>query len=133
MMNKFSRNFLHLLESTYPNWQGLAREVNGYFELEIASPDYPELELTIDTDEEEVIIGFGKYHCHWDGLGFENIEEEWRDVLQFIDNLITNKIQIVSWYKDGNWSGSSWVYRGEEYEPNSAFDNIEYTSWLSGI
>ena len=131
-MNEFSENFLKLLESKWPDWKGKAKPVGEYFEFEIPSGGDHGVKLTIDTDEDEVTIGFGNYHCHWDGLGFETLEDEWKDAIQFIDGIVSNNIKVVSWFKESRWCGSSWVYSGETYEPDCAFDKIVYQSWCNG-
>lgn len=132
IMNEFSRNFLKLVESKWPEWKGIANSVGDYFEFEVSSIGDPEIKLTIDTDEDEVTIGFGNYHCHWDGLDFDSLEAEWKDAIEFIDGIVSNNIQIVSWFKESKWRGSSWVHTGESYEPGCSFDNLVYQSWSSG-
>ena len=131
-MNEFSESFLKLIESKWPKWKGIAKPVGEYFEFEVSSPEDNELQLMIDTDEDEVTIGFGYYHCHWDGLGFESVEDEWEDAIQFIEGIVNNSIIVVSWFKESKWCGSSWVKAGEIYTPDCAYDELVYQSWFGG-
>jgi hypothetical protein len=108
-LDGFSRKFAETLFAVYPAWREFARkETNkaGDRYLVVQPPDPPGSStaepLTIWTENGEVSVGFDHFHMH-----FYWPAEEDLDPLKFIEDVLADRVAVVSYWKGDQWLGSS--------------------------
>jgi len=108
-LNDHSRSFAQALFSARPYWREFARMAkprhgSGMFLfVTVIPPESSKAEhpLIIDTDDDEVTIGFDSYHAHFHWPDFD---EEYGNPLRFIDDVVGERLVVVS-----IWSGEDWA------------------------
>ena len=108
-LNEHSKIFALALFSTHPSWReyaAMAASTDGDGMVLIVTVPAPESSraeypLTIDTDNDEVTVGFDKYHSHFD---WPSSDEGHGNPLCFIDDIIKERTVVVS-----VWSGEKWA------------------------
>ena len=106
-LDDHSKAFAQALFSVRPSWREFARvEKSSYGDqlILVVTVDPPESSkadhpLIIDSDNDEITIGFDVYHAHfnWPDLGYG-------DPFQFIEDVVEERIAVVSL-----WAGEKWV------------------------
>lgn len=56
--------------------------------------------LVIDTDNDEVTVGFDFYHWHFE---WPSQDEEYGNPLRFIDDILHERIVIISFWSEVKW------------------------------
>lgn len=135
-LNPFARGFAIALFATYPEWRPLAaletwdQAEPGSLALAVSSPAKPERELWIGTWGEEITVGFGEYgwHAHFGAhIGLDHAES-YRAALEEIDALLTDRLAIMTSFRDDRAGGSESLWEDEEPEVGEA-DRVEIESW----
>jgi hypothetical protein len=129
-LNEFSGQFAEALFESFPWMREHARvEVRdgaerGVLVVEVTpAPIRPDCTLWVSTDGDEITVGFGMFHTHFDWLS--SAEPDRDDPIGFIRDLVDDKILIEDWTKGGEWSGSSTLGQGEEPDlTKMAADNV---------
>jgi hypothetical protein len=81
-------------------------------------------------------VGFDWYHSHfqhWTGDGDDFMPQT---ALQFVKQVIDERIAIVSWWEGGEWRGSSRLEAGGVPGPPSwqaHYDRIRVRSWRGSL
>lgn len=140
-MSDFPLDDAQALFAVFPEWRAFARseaEESGvpYLVVHVPAPAEADEEhgLTIDTSNEEVTVGFDCYHSHfnaWDGDG-EDVGT--LAALEFIKQVVHERVAIVSWWLDEKWCGSSRTAAGSTAEVASwagaqGCNRIRVRSW----
>lgn len=118
-LNSFSRTFFTDLLQSFPDLASKAviddkeNVQPGSILLEF-TPDAsrPESIFYISTNNEEVTIGFDRYHSHFDWPA--KLSDWQTNPLTFIDALLHDQIFVEVWEKAGEWTGSSIIEADEE-------------------
>jgi hypothetical protein len=108
-LNEHSKTFASVLFSAHPSWREYAAmaasTVSEGMVLIVTVPppessqaEYP---LTIDTDNDEVTVGFDKYHSHF---YWPESDDEYENPLRFIEGILEERTVVVS-----IWSGEKWA------------------------
>lgn len=79
--------------------------------------------FSISTADGEITIGFSAFHTHfsWPPEGED-------DALEFIRDLIAERILIEAWFKAGRWTGSGTLQPGES--PNLRAMEDDHQVWV---
>jgi hypothetical protein len=64
--------------------------------------------LVIDTQGDEIIIGFHEWHTHGDLLGGDTPDEHVSAALEFVRRILEDEVQLVISYVDGAFQ-DAWV------------------------
>ena len=119
-MDNFSVNASEVLFSEFPKWRGLARVERAddgaeFLIIEVAAP--PEADaafgLVIDTANEEITVGFDHYHAHFDSFVGDGEHFGTKAALEFIKQILSERVAVVSWWSDETWRGSAQTEAGK--------------------
>lgn len=139
-MDDFSANVAETLFSEFPEWRKLARTETGddgaeCLVVEVPAPQAARVQygLRIDTANGEVTVGFDHYHCHFDTLTGDEDHSGKRTALEFIRQILSERIGIQSWWRDEVWCGSRPLEARESpARPTwltAAIDRVRVRSW----
>lgn len=131
-LDEYSINFSKVLYSTFPEFKQYQKikdydEYNeAYLLIEIPSPYNNDNILEVTTYGEEITVEFDLYHCHFSyGL---NDEEDFRLAVEFIKEIIDEKIAIAVIKKEDEWI-SSCIIRENKLPKVNEDETIEIKSW----
>ena len=116
-MDDFARSFAAALFEAAPELQQYARADHGLLLIDLSpGPARSDCEFWVSTDDEEITVGFGMYHQHFDWLVPEPYWPE-NDPIKFIKSVMSDETLIEDWTRDGKWTGSR-VLRADD-EPDT--------------
>jgi hypothetical protein len=138
-MDAFSLAAANEIFDAFPKWRALAREEpadngNSFLVVEVTPPASSNVEhgLVIDTDNEEITVGFDCYHCHFDTWVGDGEHFGTQAALEFVKQIISERVSVVSWWHDDKWRGSSQLAAGASPEQpswQSSFNRVRIRSW----
>jgi hypothetical protein len=105
-LDDFSRFFADALFEAVPSLRDYARSENGVLRIDLKpGPVRQGCEFWISTDSEEVTVGFGMFHMHFDWP----VRDAWpeSDPIKLVQSVMSDETLIEDWTLDGEWSGSS--------------------------
>jgi hypothetical protein len=112
-LDDFSRSFAVPLFAAVPDLREHARAENGVLLVELQpGRARPDCTFWISTDDEEITVGFGFFHMHFD-WPVRNPSAE-SDPIRFIQTVMSDEALIEDWTLNGKWSGSQVLAVGEE-------------------
>lgn len=132
-LDDFSKRIASQVIEKFPQWQSLAKvkEKDGETAFSVTvTPPSGEYEhpLTLHTFLEEVTVAFDAYHAHfWE---FDDPDSE--DALTFINQLLSDELPVVSYWRDDQWCGSTVLRESELPSTNAEFpyaNRIRIRSW----
>ncbi|HEY2032747.1 MAG TPA: hypothetical protein VGH02_03590 [Rhizomicrobium sp.] len=119
-LNPFSVEFARALFSKYPSWREFSKidssnYSTNFLVVEVPAPaeskaDFP---LIIDTEGDEVTVGFDRYHSHFNWPPFDEVHQ---NPLVFIDDIVQERVAIASLWGDSRWLGSQTLAPPERTE-----------------
>lgn len=123
------------LLTEFPAWRQFARheddDGHSYLVIEVPVPEAANVEraLLMTTANDEVTIGFDAYHSH-----FDDCVGEFEGALEFVRQLISERVAVVSWWQDEEWRGSTTVEAGAEpgfpsWASSQRVNRIRVRSW----
>src|SRR5262245_7239208 len=125
-MDRFSEQTASEILAAFPSWQPLARaesreDGTSYFVLQVAAPLEAAVDhgLLIHTDHEEVTVGFDFYHSHFDSAVGDGEHFGTAAAIEFVRQILAERVAVVSWWLNDEWRGSSQVEAGAE--PDASF------------
>jgi len=109
-LDDHSQSFAQALFSAHPSWWNSARmekSSGGNQMILVVTVEPPESSkgdhpLIIDTDNEEITVGFDAYHAHFDWPNDPN--EEYGNALRFVEAITEERVAVVSL-----WAGERWA------------------------
>ena len=118
-LNPFSRSFFVELSRLFPDLASKAvnddneKVTPGSLLVEFTpNASRPDSVFYISTDNEEVTVGFDRYHGHFE---WPAEYSDWQmNPFTFIDVLLQDRILVEVWEKAGKWTGSSVLEAKEE-------------------
>ena len=137
-LDPFSQGFVDLLRTSYPHLLDLASTKPetttnaAYVEVIIPSPvDGPFQDgLYIQTLNEEITVGFGEYHQHFNEWNIGKEEDATRNTyevaMNFVDRVLSEDLLQVTVEKEGRYF-ASWL------EPSDSIEDIRAgrASWMN--
>jgi hypothetical protein len=138
----------HTLEPllhAHPEWRAAVRsdaadDGSAYDVLELQAPPGAHVEhgLFVSTENEEITVGFDVYHSHFDSWVDEANPGYGLGALEFINNLLAEKVAVLSWWTGETWAGSSQLAAGESPKlPSWAgapkVDRVRVRSWNGSL
>jgi hypothetical protein len=118
-MDTFSIETANELFSVFPQWRQLARseqaeDGTSYLVVEVSPPPEANVEhgLRIDASNGEVTVGFDCYHSHFDSLVGDGEHFGTKAALEFIKQLLSDRVAVISWWSDEKWRGSGQLEAG---------------------
>lgn len=118
-MDDFSQKTADQLFARFPEWRKFARveksdDGRTFLIVEVPAPSEANVEhgLIIDTAGAEVTVSFDAYHCHFDSWTGDGDHFGTTAAGYFVEQLVTERIAVVSWWNDETWRGSGQVEAG---------------------
>jgi hypothetical protein len=112
-LDDHARTFADVLFAAVPELRTHARADEGVLRIELEpGTARQDCLFWIDTDNEEVTVGFGMYHMHFDWPTRDVCLED--DPIAFIRSVMSDETLIEDWTLDGKWTGSSILTASEE-------------------
>ena len=104
-LDGFARSFAEALFGAVPDLRAHARTENGELWVELdPGPARKDCKFWISTEGDEVTVGFGMFHMHFDWP----VRDGWQsDPIRFIQSMMADETLIEDWTLDGKWAGSS--------------------------
>lgn len=106
-LNDYSKRFCIQFVDNYPWWSEYIKSHSqeyatpGSIKITIPSPNLKSDVLYISTDNGEITVGFSHWHTHYTNYASDKEEEEFIGAFELIDEIINEKIVIVSfWHND---------------------------------
>jgi hypothetical protein len=112
-LDDFSRSFADALFAVVPSLRDYARSENGLLLIDLMpGAERQGCKFWVSTDSEEVTVGFGMFHMHFDWP----VRGAWpeSDPIEFVQSVMSDKTLIEDRTFDGKWSGSSILAATEE-------------------
>lgn len=108
MLNDFSQGFADRLFAKHPEWRQYVDESSAeVLAIEVPSPNTcARTGLCIDTDDDEVTVGFDRFHSHFFGRGDEEIYDA---ALAFIDGILSEAVVVLVYHEGERWAKSMCV------------------------
>lgn len=138
-MDPFSLAAADEIFAAFPEWRALAREEQAddgtcFLVIEVKAPLEANVEhgLIVDTQNREVTVGFDCYHSHFDQWVGDGDHFGTQAALEFIKQVLNERVAVVSWWQDEKWCGSSQVEAGTSPQPpwwQTRFNRIRIRSW----
>jgi hypothetical protein len=115
-MDEFSEAFATWLRQRRPAWLGMAKAESASVEIAFASPNPRAVApVWISSADEELTVGFDYTHGHFNAwMGTESDEDVFERALQFADDLVGERLVVVSGLAGGAWAGSTTVPPGDD-------------------
>lgn len=112
-LDELSRSFADALFVAIPELRAHARAEDGVLRIDLTPrPEGPRHAFWVWTDDEEVTVGFGMFHTHFDWSLQGPVSPD--DPIGFIRSLMSDELLVEEWTLDGRWSGSSTLEASEE-------------------
>lgn len=119
-LNEFSASFAQVLFEAFPALEAFgtidphAEAVSGSLLVEFSPPPAREDCLFwVSTDCEEITVGFGLFHTHF-AWPQPDDDPYWEHPIDFMRDLMNDRILVEDWLKDGAWAGSSTLKADQE-------------------
>lgn len=112
-LHDLSRSFAKALFAALPKLREHARANEGVLRIELEpAPARPTCGFWISTDDNEVTVGFGEYHAHfeWPPTSGHVLD----DPIEFARSILSDEFVVVDWTRDGDWKRSRVSRAGEE-------------------
>jgi hypothetical protein len=125
----------------FPEWRPLVREEraddgSSFEVLEVQAPAGANVKhgLVIDTAGDEITISFDAYHSHFDEWVGDGTQFGTMAALEFIKQLVSERVAVLSWWKGEQWCGSTQLEAGQAPELPSwagapTIERIRVRSW----
>ncbi|WP_140637625.1 hypothetical protein [Methylibium rhizosphaerae] len=140
-MDTYSLTSAEQLFAAFPEWRSLARseqaeDGSSYLIVEVPPPAEANVQhgLVIDTSNDEVTVGFDCYHSHFDEWVGDGEHFGTLAALDFIKQIVSERVSVVSWWFNEEWRGSAQLEAGVPPQPPSwdhagSFNRIRVRSW----
>lgn len=131
--------------AAFPEWRRFVRvetanDGSTYEVLQIQAPVAANVAhgLLVDTSNDEITVGFDVYHSHFDDWVDDNINCGTVAALDFIRQIVSERVAVLSWWQGEKWCGSAQLEAGEEPELPSwagapTIDRIRVRSWNGAL
>ena len=129
----------------FPHWAEFSRletadDGAGFVVIQVPAPLEANVEhgLIIDTSNNEVTVGFDCYHSHFDDFVGNGEHFGTKAALEFIKQIISERVAIVSWWSGDTWRGSSQLEAGAtpiipSWTTASDIDRVRVRSWNGAL
>ena len=126
--------------SAFPHLRANAREERtddgqSFTVIEVGAPLEANVEhgLVVDFSNGEVTVGFDCYHSHFESF-YGGEDDAPTAAVQFVSQLLEERIAVVSWWRDDSWHGSAQVEVGDElrvpsWVSSESYNRIRVRSW----
>jgi hypothetical protein len=138
-METFSLVAAEELFAAFPEWRALARneqaeDGSSYLVIDVKPPPEADVEhgLVIETSNGEITVGFDCYHSHFDQWIGDGEHFGTAAALEFVKQIVSERVSVVSWWFDQEWRGSAQLEAGSASEALSwavNFNRVRIRSW----
>lgn len=112
-LDAFAQSFAAALFAAAPELRAHARAQDGALEIGLApGPARTDAGFWISTVDQEVTVGFGMFHMHFDWPPRDDVWPS--DPVAVVRSLMADETLVEDWTLDGTWSGSSILAAHEE-------------------
>ncbi|MDH5828911.1 hypothetical protein QFW80_00030 [Luteimonas sp. M1R5S18] len=123
----------------FVSWEA-ADDGTRYLVIQVPAPPMADVEhgLHIDTSNNEVTVGFDFYHSHFDDFIGDGEHFGTKAALEFIRQIVSERVAIVSWWSGETWKGSTQVEAGAaasipSWSAASDIDRVRVRSWQGAL
>lgn len=113
-LDTYSRLAVPMILARFPGWEAFAKVeprpdgVGGVVEFNIPCPSQNvEHGLWVSTDNEELSIGFYTHHDHFTDYNDRTHVASIEAGVEYAADIVTERVGVVSWYRGGEFAGSS--------------------------
>jgi hypothetical protein len=125
-IDELSWEFARSLFTVFPAWESLARIVkdektsNNFVEIDV-NQDGTDRVLHLSTADDEITIGFDRWHTHVGPFLGLNTAESVATAMNIVEEFVAEKTVVKVVHRDGAWVQSSMEYlvASSEPEPHS--------------
>lgn len=129
----------------FPEWRLLVREErdeegSSFEVLEVQAPAEANVDhsLLVDTAGDEITVSFDAYHSHFDEWVGDGTYVGTMAALEFIKQLVSERIAVQSWWKGEQWCGSAQLEAGQmpklpSWAGAPIIDRIRVRSWKGAL
>jgi hypothetical protein len=140
-MDTFSLILNEQLFATFPEWRALARKEraeDGSSCLVVSVPpagaEVRHHGLLVCSSDEEVTVSFDFYHAHFYAMTGDDGHLGAPAALEFITQILSERVSVVSWWFDEEWRGSAQLEAGATPQPpwwlvSGSFNRVRVRSW----
>ena len=117
----------HFINHKYELIEQIDEEIK-YLDAKISHPDDEEKDIYLSTYGKELTVSIWEHHEHHDSFEEDDHEQEFRDVCEFIDDIINDKVFFAVAYKNGRTVYGTRAYELKElHDPK--VDKLRIISW----
>jgi len=129
----------------FPQWRDFTRsevadDGTQFLVIHVPAPSEANVEhgLFIDTSNSEVTVGFDCYHSHFDDFIGDGEHFGTKAALEFIKQIISERVAVVSWWAGETWRGSAQLEAGAtpiipSWTTASDMDRVRVRSWNGAL
>jgi hypothetical protein len=141
-MDTFSLISNEQLFAAFPEWRALARreraeDGSSHLVVQVLPPVEAMVYhhgLLVCTSDEDVTVSFDFYHSHFYELTGDGDHFGTMAALEFIKQILSERVSVVSWWLDDEWRGSAQLEAGAAPLPpwwleSGSFNHIRVRSW----
>lgn len=119
-LDDFSRAFAAPLFAEFPELIPRARVENGVLEMDFHPGEYREdVRAFLSTDYQEITLGLGKWHTHFDWPPSPTEQPHWGDPLAALRGILADELRAEVRMLDGKWTRSQLLDPGETVDIDS--------------
>lgn len=112
-LDAFAQSFAAGLFAAAPELRAHAHAQDGALEVGLApGPARTDAGFWISTADQEVTVGFGMFHMHFDWPPRDDVRPS--DPVAFVRSLMADETLVEDWTLDGRWAGSSILAANDE-------------------
>lgn len=129
-LNVFSQKFADMVLAVHPEWRRLLQPApDGSFAISISCPPTSLIQrpfvVTTENNEVTIVIDFCHTHFEWpDGL-----PGPFTDPLQHISAILSDEIAAVSYWKEGQLAGSTYIGPMDDLDLDNFTGRVRVRSW----
>ena len=102
-LSGLSAAFAECLFLAYPEWEGLANNLDGgAFKVEIPQPG-TDRTLWSDTQDAEITVGYDHYHAHFGPFLGLSDQESITQAMDEIRAIVQEDMVVMNSFRDGKW------------------------------
>jgi hypothetical protein len=135
-LNEHSLTVYNYLSVHYPEILNTATSIKNYYDeyilnIKVHPPNNSvEYGLSLDTDDEEITIGFDCYHCHLFRFSDQDIYEELEYTVETIKGIMNDDLLLLKYIRDDQYVRSHIIENNTDNTFDfDNYDQVKFISW----
>ena len=129
-LNEYSAQVASELFAVHPEWTGFAAAEDGALVVRIPCPVPDRPEIAIYTADDEITVGYDRWHAHYDCWSDIPHDQGFQDALACINDLLSEQTAVAVTMTGDQWAGSRTLEIGDEADPPGPGQHVYVRSWL---